>query len=132
MFTVLDLAQGYIQIPLSKEAREKSAFITPDETGEFTRVYFGLKNAPFYFCKLIQKVLGPLNNTVKFYLHDFLITATTWLEMKEKLILVFNALNKANLTLKLSKCKFLKSEVEYLGFNLKKWNKANRIKIRKY
>ncbi|XP_026468169.1 uncharacterized protein LOC113372011 [Ctenocephalides felis] len=49
MFIVLDLAHGYFQVPLTKEAMEKTAFITPDETGQFTRMVFGLMNAPFYF-----------------------------------------------------------------------------------
>lgn len=38
MFTQLDLASGFLQIPLSAEASEKTAFITPDTTGEFTRM----------------------------------------------------------------------------------------------
>lgn len=33
IFIVLDLKQGYLQIPLTETAKEKTAFITPDETG---------------------------------------------------------------------------------------------------
>ncbi|CAB0029530.1 unnamed protein product [Trichogramma brassicae] len=33
LFIVLDLAHGYLQVPLAKEAQEKTAFVTPDETG---------------------------------------------------------------------------------------------------
>lgn len=35
-FTILDLARGYLQIPLSLDAQKKTAFITADETGQFT------------------------------------------------------------------------------------------------
>lgn len=33
LYKVLDLAHGYLQVPLSDEAKTKTAFITPDETG---------------------------------------------------------------------------------------------------
>lgn len=32
IFIVLDLASGYLQIPLTESAEEKTAFITQDET----------------------------------------------------------------------------------------------------
>lgn len=35
IFAVLDLANGFLQIPLSDEAKEKTAFVTPDDTGQF-------------------------------------------------------------------------------------------------
>ncbi|KAG5889064.1 hypothetical protein JTB14_020415 [Gonioctena quinquepunctata] len=35
IFTTLDLAHGYLQIPLSEEVKAKTTFITPDETGQF-------------------------------------------------------------------------------------------------
>lgn len=49
LFAVVDLAHGYLQMPLSEESQEKTAFITPDENGEFTRAMLGLMNSPFYF-----------------------------------------------------------------------------------
>ena len=61
-FAVLDLAHGYLQVPLKKEARSKTAFITSDETGECTRVMPGLVNALFYFSMLMQRVLMPLRH----------------------------------------------------------------------
>ena len=73
MFITLDLSMGYLQVPLTKEARAKTAFITSDNTGEFTRMVFGLMNAPFYFSKLMPKVLNPLKDeNVLFYLDDLL------------------------------------------------------------
>lgn len=72
--TALDLLNVYLQIPLKKETREKTAFITPDETGEFNRMIFGLTNVPFYFQKAINIALGNLRNSVAMcYLDDLLI-----------------------------------------------------------
>lgn len=56
-YTVLDLAQGYLQVPLTKEAKKKTASITPDETGQFERMIFGLTNAPAVFQRLMNRVL---------------------------------------------------------------------------
>ena len=44
IFATLDLAHGYLQIPLTDEAKRKTAFITPDETGQFEHASFGLMN----------------------------------------------------------------------------------------
>lgn len=44
----------------SEECQEKTALITPDETGEFIRAMFGLMNSLFCFLKKMQKVLEPL------------------------------------------------------------------------
>ncbi|GBN45578.1 Retrovirus-related Pol polyprotein from transposon 297 [Araneus ventricosus] len=118
-FTTLDLAHGCLQIPLTENAKQKTAFITPDETGQFERMRFGLTNVPEEFQRLMYLALGPLCN-----LDDILIPAKTWEEMIEKLIEVFERLRSANLTLKLPKCKFGKKEVQYLGFIINK----NRIK----
>lgn len=52
MFSLLDLVHGYLQILLSPEARQISAFITPDETGQFKHMYFSLINAPYEFAKM--------------------------------------------------------------------------------
>ena len=46
IFATLDLAHGF-QMPLTESAKEKTAFITPDETGQFEQAMFGLMNAPF-------------------------------------------------------------------------------------
>lgn len=119
LFIVLDLAHGYLQIPLSKEAREKTAIITSEETAEFTRMVFGLMNGPAFFSKAMQRALGPLrNDVVLFYLDDVLIPGKSWEELKPKLIAVLEALRKAGLTLKLSKCKFLHAQVSYLGYEI--------------
>ncbi|CAI6345769.1 unnamed protein product [Macrosiphum euphorbiae] len=51
MFCTLDLASGYLQVPLTEEAKAKTSFITPTEKGEFERMVFGLINAPYEFSR---------------------------------------------------------------------------------
>jgi hypothetical protein len=60
MFATLDWANGYMQVPLTSKAKAKTAFITPDTTGEFNRMVFGLAGAPFEFVRHMNVVLGPL------------------------------------------------------------------------
>lgn len=55
LFITLDLAHRYLQIPLSEEAKPKTAIITPDKTAEFTRMVFGLMNGPAYFSKAMKR-----------------------------------------------------------------------------
>jgi len=75
LFCTLDLASGYLQIPLTEEAKAKSSFITPSETGQFERMVFGLANAPYEFSRLMQRVMQHLQRKVAmWYLDDILIT----------------------------------------------------------
>lgn len=117
IYATLDLANGYMQVPLSESAREKTAFITPDTTGEFTRMTFGLTNAPFEFVRLMNLVLGPLRNKIcGCYLDDVIVPARDWDELLHRLELVFSAFREAKLTLNIRKCEFGKREISYLGF----------------
>lgn len=54
IFTALDLSNGFLQIPLSEEAKDKTAFVTEDETARFERMPFGLCGAPGEFQKLMN------------------------------------------------------------------------------
>jgi len=109
MFTVLDLASGYLQVPLTDQTKEKTAFVTPTERGQFERMVFGLANAPFEFSKLMHLVLSHLRNKVAvWYLNDILIPAVSFENMLSRLKMVLMALREANLTLKLRKCHFVK------------------------
>jgi len=119
MFTVLDLAHAYLQIPLTDAAKPLTSFITPDGTGQFTRMVFGLKNAPFEFTKLMDRAIGRLKNRIVInYFDDYFIPARDWEEMKERLRQVLEALIAAKLTLRPTKCIFAAKSIECLGFEL--------------
>jgi len=64
LFAQLDLASGYLQIPLTPEAAAKTALIIADTAGQFARMPFGLSGAVAEFTRLMHKVLGPLRGDV--------------------------------------------------------------------
>jgi len=119
LFCTLDLASGYLQVPLTEEAKAKTSFITPTETGQFERMVFGLVNAPYEFSRLMQGVMQHLQRKVAmWYLDDILVPAKNFEDMILRLRKVLDVLRTANLTLKLEKCYFGYEEVTYLGYKI--------------
>ena len=115
-FTALDLASGYYQVPVEETSIPKTAFITPEGHYEFLRMPFGLTNAPAVFQRLMDLVLGPLKNTIAYpYLDDIIIPSKSVEEGLQHLRRVLDKFREHNLTLKISKCSFFKSRIDYLG-----------------
>jgi len=76
---------------------------------------FGLYNAPATFQWLMDQVLRKyLRKFILVYLDDIIIYSKTYEEHKEHIRLVFKALRKASLMMKLRKCKFTQKELRFL------------------
>ena len=120
VFSSLDLASGYWQVPLSEAAIPKPAFVTPDGGHfEFLRLPFGLCNAPGTFQRLMNAIFREyLYNFVLIFLDDVLVFSNSMDGHEEHLQLVFEALRAANLKLKPKKCKLYQESVTYLGYKL--------------
>jgi len=63
-FATIDLLSGYWQLGMSDRARELSAFCARRGLFEFTRMPFGLANAPSTFCRQMHSVLHDLLYTI--------------------------------------------------------------------
>ena len=115
-FSCLELTSGYHQVGVAEKDQPKTAFTTPMGLYEFTRMPFGLVNAPATFQRLMSNVFSGMNfESVLLYLDDVIIYSSTIEEHMTRLSQVFDRLRQHNLKLKPSKCHFLKSSVQYLG-----------------
>lgn len=118
-FITLDLASGYYQIPMAPESRHLTGFITPDGHYEFKRMPFGLANAPAVFQRMINRILG--NKRFEFalaYLDDLLIPSASIEQGFQRLKEILDLLREFGLTLKLSKCRFFDTSIDYLGYRI--------------
>lgn len=130
-FTCLDMASGYYQIPLHADSVECTAFVTPDGQYEFLAMPFGLKNAPSVFQRTVMQALGDLANTFGVvYMDDVMVAASTKSEALERLQITLDCLTKAGFAFNLKKCSFLKSTVQYLGYEVSAGEiRPNSLKI---
>lgn len=120
-FTTLDLLSGYWQLELEESSREYTAFITNFGQFQFTVTPFGLCNAPGSFSELADRVFHDMKwKDVLIYLDDVIIFSKTVEEHLKKLDKVFERLRRANLTLKPSKCQYLKEHIGILGYEVDK------------
>lgn len=116
-FTVLDLKSGFHQIPLKMSDFEKTAFSIANGKYEFTRLPFGLKNAPAIFQRALDDVLHDYIGKICYvYIDDIVIFSKSEKEHYDHIRDIFKTLQAANLKVQLDKCNFLKTEVEFLGF----------------
>ena len=56
VFSSLNLASGYRQVPVHQADREKTSFVTPDGVYKFRQMPFGLINAPATFQRLMDRM----------------------------------------------------------------------------
>ncbi|CAK9801707.1 Retrovirus-related Pol polyprotein from transposon 297 [Anthophora quadrimaculata] len=69
-FTTFDLASGFHQIGMSEEDARKTVFSTLYGHYEFSRMPFGLQNAPATFQRLMDSILSGLQGTELFVYLD--------------------------------------------------------------
>ena len=116
LFSTLDLASGYWQVEVHPEDRPKTAFVVPHGLYEFETMPFGLVNAPATFQRLMHSVLRDVvPDSCLIYLDDIIVHAPTVEVHNEHLREVLSRLKDAGLTLRAEKCKFMQSEVKFLG-----------------
>ena len=121
-FSTMDFKSGFWQVHMAPESQQYTTF-TVGNLGfyEFTRMPFGLCNAPVTFQHLMQNTLGELNLTYCIiYLDDVIVYGCTEEEHLEQLRIVLEHFQEFNLKLKPSKCSFFQSEIVYLAHHVLK------------
>ena len=115
-YSTLDLASGYWQVGVAPPDQEKTAFVTPLGLYEFSRMPFGLCNAPATFQRLMQRCLGDkVHDHLLIYLDDVIIYSPDFETHLRHLEQVFERLQSHGLKLQPKKCQFFQRQVLYLG-----------------
>ena len=117
LFTKFDVRWGYNNIQIKEGDEWKAAFITPLGLFKPMVMFFGLCGSPptfqafinFNFTDYIQE------GWLVIYMDDLAIGAHSTDDLDHKVRLILQRFHHLGLSLKLSKCEFNKTEVEFLG-----------------
>lgn len=118
VYIIMDMIQGFHQFIVAEEDRHKTAFYTPIGLYEWNVMPFGLKGAPQTFNSYVRDAFAELEPNVLTYLDDLLVQAQSKKQALSLLRKVLEIAREKNLKFKLSKCQFLKANVNYLGYRL--------------
>lgn len=115
-FSTLDFSDGYWQVEVAEEDREKTAFTTGHGLYQFRSMPMGLTNAPATFQRFMELVLKGLPwHICMVYLDDILIYSQSFEEHIAALEEVFSRIGAAGLRLKAKKCQLARDHVVFLG-----------------
>ena len=115
-FGTLDLANGFMQIPIKKEDQTKTAFTCHKGLFEFTRMPFGLCNAPATFQRAMTESLeGLIWKKCFVYIDDIIVFGNTYEEYMQNMKEVLQKLAEHGLTINPKKCSFGQRDIKYLG-----------------
>ena len=118
-FTSLDLCSGYHQICMKPEDEFKTAFRTHNGHYEYKVLPYGLTGAPATFQNTMNTILAPfLQKGVLVFIDDILVYNPKMEEHLKLVEQVFKILHHHQLKVKLSKCKFAKTKLNFLGHTI--------------
>ncbi|KAE8193097.1 hypothetical protein CF328_g5149 [Tilletia controversa] len=118
-FTVIDLNKGYYQFLLDSASRDMTGFVTFRGLRRYKRMPFGLKSAPAWFQRAMDKTLGAARWEYAIaYLDDVVIFSDTFEDHIRHVDSILASLERAGLTVSPSKCYFGYDSVALLGFRV--------------
>ena len=122
VYTKLDLASGFWQIPLDPETAKLTTFITPFGRFFYKRLPFGISSAPEIFQRTMSQILKGENHVC--YIDDVLIFSEDEESHQIHVNDTLRDLQEAGVKLKEEKCVFKKSQMNFLGYTIS----ANGVK----
>ena len=114
VFSKLDAASGYHQIPLDEASAKLTTFITPFGRFYFKRLPFGISSGPEIFQRLMTEILKEIKGVVC-YFDDILIHTAHEESHRHLLNRVKDKLQEAGLKLNEQKFTYFKKEIKFLG-----------------
>lgn len=114
VFSSLDAASGFFQIPLHPDSCKLTTFITPFGRFNFKRLPFGITSAPEIFQRKMMETLQGLEG-VEVFMDDILVYGATKEEHDGRLEKVMQRIETAGLKLNREKCSIRQSQLRFLG-----------------
>ena len=119
IYTSIELAWAFWQIPVQKADRQKTAFACELGLFAWRRMPFGMCIASATFqraiARALQKMVNGEGSMVLAYIDDIVIATETVEDHMERLREVFQCLREAGFKMRVSKYDFMKSEIKYFG-----------------
>ena len=114
IFTTLDCNEGYWQVPVEPEDRDKTTFTSYLGTFRYTRMPFGLRNAPATFQRSLDIILSGVRwQSCLIYLEDVIVLSRSTDEHLRH-VEIITLLRRAGVSPKPTKCSFFPPKVDYL------------------
>ena len=114
LFTKLDANSGFWQVPLAKESRLLTTFVTPFGRYCFNKLPFGISSAPEHFQKQMNRILTGLEGVICL-MDDVLIFGSNKEEHNSRLTAALKQIQAAGATLNKRKCEFGCDNLLFLG-----------------
>lgn len=116
IFSILDGAREYHQLPIAEADRWKTAFLTHQGLFQYKRMPFGLKNAPLQFQSFMDSVLRSLRWTAALvYIDDILVFSDDLLTHTAHLSTLLDSAISVSLKFNPAKCHFAFPSLKVLG-----------------
>ncbi|GMF21075.1 unnamed protein product [Phytophthora fragariaefolia] len=116
LFSTMDIASGYWNVPMAAESIEKTAFTCKYGLYEWLVMPFGLCNAVPAFERLMETVLvDPKWKTCLVYIDDCVVFSSDFPTHLIRLRQVLALFRAAGFKLKMKKCHWGRSQVTFLG-----------------
>ncbi|XP_016102943.1 RNA-directed DNA polymerase homolog [Sinocyclocheilus grahami] len=106
--SMLDLCEGYWQVPLTDAAKELTAVQAPLGLYHFKVMPFGLHGAAATFQWLMDHVISGTVDFAAAYIDDVVIYSASWKEHLHHLAEVFRRIENAELVVNAKKCNLAK------------------------
>lgn len=123
VFSKIDLQSAYYQIPIRDDEKQYTAFEADGKLFQFLRLPFGLTNAVAVFQRIMSQLITDNNLKETYsYLDDIVICGSCQMEHDSNLKAFNDVVKRFGLTLNKEKCDYNKTEINFLGFNIKDGN----------
>lgn len=114
VFSVIDLKDAYLQLPVAEEARKYLTIVTHKGYFRYKRLPFGVNFAPALFQECMDKVLSGLERSIA-YLDDIICGSISADVHMDDVRQTMMRLKIAGLRSEPSKCKLFQTSVPFLG-----------------